>query len=401
MLKTDILVVGAGIIGLSIAREINSREPDAKILIIEKEPQPALHASGRNSGVLHAGFYYTPDSFKAKFSVEGNRMLTEYCLSNNLSINRCGKVVVAMNDKELEYLYELKSRGDKNGVTLDLIDEKQLNEIEPNAKTFKNALFSPTTSTVNPKEVVSRISSELISKKSITAIYNEGFIKRVKKSRLLTKNNEISCKYLINAAGLYADNVAGQFGAGENYILIPFKGLYMKYNDDTLIRRHIYPVPDKRYHFLGVHFTKTVDGGVKAGPTAIPALWRENYSGLSNFKFREFIDILLADARLYLNNSFNFRDLAHTEIRKYGKKKFIDDAALLTKSIDKSKFGDRLPAGIRAQLVDTRNYKLVNDFIMEHKDNSTHILNAVSPAFTCAFSFSRYVTDKVMERLDI
>ena len=281
-INTDTLIVGAGIIGLSIARELHRRCPDLNITIIEKEPNLAAHASGRNSGVIHAGFYYTPDSLKAKFAVEGNKLLTDYCLEHNLKINRCGKVVVAKNEKEIETLYELKKRGDKNGVDLELIDEKDLKSIEPNANTCQKALYSPATSTINPKEVVEHISNSLTGRVDI--LLNEKFIKREGSFAIKTNKHKIGFKYLINAAGLYADKVAHQFAVGCKYTLIPFKGLYIQYSDNDLIQKHIYPVPNLNNPFLGVHFTKTVDGRVKAGPTAIPAFWRENYDGVSNFK---------------------------------------------------------------------------------------------------------------------
>ena len=279
MITTDILIVGGGIIGLSIAREFNNRHPDLKITLIEKEPAVGYHASGRNSGVLHAGFYYTPDSLKSRFTVEGNKLLTDYCLKNNLSINRCGKVVVARDEKEVEGIYELKRRGDRNGVDLELIDEKRLEELEPNARTFDKALYSPTTSVVNPKEVVGYIADNL--KEKVNILFNEKFIRKEDASTITTNTRKIKFKHLINAAGLYADKIAHQFGIGQNYTLIPFKGLYMEYKDSSLIRKHIYPVPNLKNPFLGVHFTITITGKVKIGPNCNPSLLRENYEGIS------------------------------------------------------------------------------------------------------------------------
>jgi len=313
-INTDIVIVGAGIMGLAVARELSSRFPKLKITILEKEPSLACHASGRNSGVIHAGFYYTPDSLKARFTAQGNKLLTDYCLEHRLQINRCGKVVVAKNEKELDSLNELKRRGDKNGVVLHMLDEKQLEKLEPNAKTYRQALHSPSTSTLNPKEVIGHIAAGLKGKADI--LLNEAFEKREDDSIISTTNLRIKYKYLFNAAGLYADTVAHQFGAGMRYTLIPFKGLYMRYKDDNLINRHIYPVPDLQNPFLGVHFTKTVDGHVKIGPTAIPALWRENYSGISNFDLNELMEVLFYESELFIRNSFNFRRLVFEEVRK-------------------------------------------------------------------------------------
>lgn len=400
MLETDILVVGCGIVGLSVAKELNSRWPDLKVTLIEKESTLAFHASGRNSGVVHAGFYYTPDSLKAKFTVEGNKLLTEYCLTHNLPINRCGKIVVTKNEKELDILYELKRRGDKNGVTLEVVDEKQLKHLEPNAKTFCKALFSPSTSTINPIKVAEHIGDNLKKQKSIRILFNEKFINRESPSMIKTNNHKIKFQHMINSAGLYADKIAHQFGVGYKYTLIPFKGLYIEYSYSNLLSRHVYPVPDLNNPFLGIHFTKTVDGRVIAGPTAIPALWRENYNGLSNLKIYEFLGILFVEVKLFYSNEFNFRNLAFDEIKKYYKRYFVQQASYLVKKIDISKFGKYLSAGIRAQLIDRGEKKLVMDFVIEHEEKSTHVLNAVSPAFTCAFSFSKLIVDEIENRLN-
>ncbi|MCF6150370.1 MAG: L-2-hydroxyglutarate oxidase [Candidatus Kuenenia sp.] len=393
MIKTDILIIGASIMGLSIARELHHRHPELKITLLEKEDSLGRHASGRNSGILHAGFYYTPDSLKARFTVEGNRLLTEYCLQHNLSINRCGKIVVAKDEEELKGIYELKNRGDKNGVDLQLMDEEELSQLDPNAKTYRKAIYSPATSVVNPKEVLNHIATHF--EKNIDILFNEKFIRREDTHSIVTNKNTIHYQHLINCAGLYADKIGHQYGVGKHYTLIPFKGLYLEYKDSNLIQKHIYPVPNLKNPFLGVHFTKMVDGRVKIGPTAIPALWRENYQGFSNFNLGEFLEIFRYETKLFLLNSFNFRDLAFTEMKKHYKKHFIKQASHLVKKLDEDKFGDYLIPGIRAQLLDTRTMKLEMDFVAEQEETSTHILNAVSPAFTSSFSFSKFIADKV------
>ncbi len=397
MITTDIVIIGGGIAGVSIAKELAGRHPDLDITLVEKEDTVACHASGRNSGVLHAGFYYSPDSLKAKFTVEGNKLLTDYCLKHHLTLNRCGKVVVAKDEKELEGICELKRRGDKNGVELEMVDEKKLEVLEPNARTFDKALYSPTTSVVNPAEVVEHIAQNL--KGNVKILLKEKFIKRVDLSTMSTNTQKIKFKHLINAAGLYADKIAHQFGIGQKYTLIPFKGLYLEYKDSTLIRKHIYPVPNLKNPFLGVHFTITATGKVKIGPTAIPAFWRENYHGLSNFSLNEFFEVLFHETKLFVTNAFNFRSLAFEEMKKYHRNFFIQQAVHLVKKIDTTKFGDYLKPGIRAQLLDTETMKLVMDFVVEQGENSTHILNAVSPAFTSAFSFSRFIVDEVEKRM--
>lgn len=384
--------------GISIARELNARLPDAHITLIEKEPTAACHASGRNSGVLHAGFYYTADSLKARFTAEGNKLLTDYCLRHGLAINQCGKIVVARDENELKGIFELKQRGDQNGVRLEVIDEKDLEEMEPNARTFSKALYSPATSVVKPKEVVEHLASDL-QRKKVNIVFNEKFIKREGASTISTNKQKIQFKHLINAAGLYADKIAHQFGVGGKYTLLPFKGLYMEYKDSRLFQRHVYPVPNLGNPFLGVHFTKTADGKMKIGPTAIPAFWRENYQGFSHFNLGEFLEVISAEARLFFTNAFNFRSLTLQEIKKYSRKYFIRQAASLAKSVDVTRFGGYLTPGIRAQLLNTEEMNLVMDFVIEQGEDSTHILNAVSPAFTAAFSFSKHIVDEVEGRL--
>jgi L-2-hydroxyglutarate oxidase LhgO len=395
MIKTDILVVGGGIVGLSILREIFKRHPGLTYTLLEKEDALGRHASGRNSGVLHAGFYYSPESFKARFTVEGNRLLTEYCLERGIAINRCGKVVVAKNEGDLKTLDELERRGRVNGVSLKIVDEKELAEIEPNAKTFGRAIYSPTTSSVNPLDVVNAVGGELLAKNNVKILFGEKFIARSGDNAVTTNRQTIEYGRLINTSGLYADKVAHAFGAGLRYTLVPFKGLYMEYKDPGLLKKHVYPVPDIRNPFLGVHFTVTADGKVKAGPTATPALWRENYAGLSGFSVGEMGDIMFRQARMFLQNSFGFREIAVEEIKKYMRGNFTAQAATLVKNIDIAKFGQYIRPGIRAQLFDTRDMKLVMDFVVEHAGRSTHVLNAVSPAFTCAFTFASHVVDEI------
>ncbi len=380
----DYLIIGAGVIGLAIAKELKNKDPNAKILIIEKESDVGFHSSGRNSGVLHAGFYYTSSSLKAKFTREGNAQLTKYCLDNNLQINRCQKVVVAQNQEELETLHELYSRGIQNGVDVALITQEELDRLFPNIKTYKEALLSPTTSTVNPKEILTHLKDELI-KNGIEIEFNTPYRSDFKKR----------ARKIINCAGLYADKIAKEFGFSQNYKIVPFKGIYLKYtHDDKFINTNIYPVPNLKNPFLGVHFTLTVDGTIKIGPTAIPAFWRENYRGFKNFNFFEMADIVTTEAKLFIQNSFGFRELALEEIKKYNKSYFISLAQAMVKNLDKSGFKEWSTPGIRAQLLNTQTNELLQDFVVEGDKRSVHILNAVSPAFTSSFPFAKWVVEK-------
>ncbi len=392
----DFLIVGAGIVGLSIARELNLRHPAAQIAVIEKEPDVAYHSSGRNSGVLHAGFYYTADSLKAKLTRDGNAAMRQYCQHNKLRINECKKVVVAQSAEELPALFELEKRGKANGVAVRIIDENELAEIDPNAKTCQHALYSPTTATVDPTEVTRCLKNELL-KRGVLIAFNEPYLRRISGNKIRTSKRVIEAKHFINAAGLYADRIGKDFGFSQHYTIIPFKGIYLKYtNQDKPIRTNIYPVPNLKNPFLGVHYTITVDSTIKIGPTAIPAFWRENYEGMGSFDAREMVEIMAREAQLFLLNSFGFRDLAFEEIRKYNRSYFAALAAQLVKKIDREGFREWSRPGIRAQLLDTKTRKLVMDFVVEGDCSSTHILNAVSPAFTCSFPFAKMIVDRLV-----
>ncbi|MBN2275881.1 MAG: L-2-hydroxyglutarate oxidase [Bacteroidales bacterium] len=398
MKTSDFLIFGAGIIGLSIAREIKNKYPKSSITVIEKEPEIAMHSTGRNSGVLHAGFYYSADSLKAKLCRDGNKALKEYCRERKLKINPSGKVVVTKSESELKSLFELESRGKKNGVEVAIIDEKQLFEIEPNAKTFQYALYSPTTATVDPIEICTTIKNEL-TQKGVLFIFNEGYQKKLKNNVIrTTKAQTFQAGKTINTAGLYADKIAMEYGYSNKYVIIPFKGIYLKYTlPEIPIRTNIYPVPNLKNPFLGVHYTITVEGTIKIGPTSIPAFWRENYKGFSQLKLNELFSILGWESMLFLKNAFGFRDLAFEEIKKYNKQYFISQATSLVKEINKKGFTEWTRPGIRAQLLHKETLELLDDFVIEGDTNSVHILNAVSPAFTCGFTFAELVFKKYID----
>ena len=391
----DYIIIGAGIMGLTLADVIKKNKPAASVLVIEKESEEACHASGRNSGVLHAGFYYTANSLKARLTVEGNRTMKVFCRENDILVNACGKLVVAQNESELSSLYELEKRGKTNGSNIKMIDEKEAAAIEPNVKTYRKALYSPDTASVDAK-VICHVLKTKLENAGIIFQFNDIFISQ-KNNVCVTERGEYQARHVINCAGLYADKIAHAFGFGKEYTMIPFKGLYLKYTkDNTAIKINIYPVPNLKNPFLGVHFTKMADGTIKIGPTAMPAFWRENYKGWENFRFAELAEILFQEAKLYLSNAFHFRDLAHEEWKKAGKDYLIKLAMKMVREIDPKGFTEFSRPGIRAQLLHKKNNQLVQDFIIEGDKHSTHILNAVSPAFTCAFPFSSYVYSKYL-----
>ena len=399
MNTTDFLLIGGGIIGISIARELKSRYPDSSVCILEKESKCGLHASGRNSGVLHAGFYYTADSFKARFTREGNQRLTEYCDAKNIKLNKCGKLVVAQNESELPWLDELMNRASKNSVPLESVTEEEGRAIEPRVKIYQKALFSPTTSSVNPKELVESLLSDAI-REGVQIKSNSRYLGRAGKRSIQTSDGAYEAKYLINVAGLYADKIGRDFGFSRDHRILPFKGLYL-YSDEPpgALKTHIYPVPDLANPFLGVHFTVTTDGKTKLGPTAIPAFWREQYEGWGNFNLNEFSEIIRRQAGLFLTSNFDFKALAIRELQKYSKPKLVSLASTLAEGVDIKHYRRWGPPGIRAQLLNIRTKMLEMDFFMEGDGQSMHILNAVSPGFTCALPFADYVCDQIDNKL--
>ncbi len=390
----DYLIIGGGIVGLAIARELRTRFPGSGIAVLEKEHDVAYHGSGRNSGVLHAGFYYSADTLKAKFTRDGNRQLREYCYANNLKINECKKVVVAKDESELPALFELEKRGKANGVEVRIIEEKELYEIDPNVKTFKYALYSPTTATVDPSEITRAIKNELRAMR-VEIFFGEGYKSRLEGNSIkTTKGNIFTASKIINTAGLYADKVARDFGYSKKYTIIALKGIFLKYHGNEIpVTTNVYPVPNLKNPWLGVHFTVAVDGSVKIGPTSTPAFWRENYQGFDRFRFGEMMGILSWEALLFLTNSFGFRNIALEEIKKYKRSYFASLAKVLVRKIDVKGFTEWGKPGIRAQLLNKQTRELIMDFVVEGDNDSIHVLNAVSPAFTCCFPFAAWVVD--------
>ncbi|MBS0180814.1 MAG: L-2-hydroxyglutarate oxidase [Nitrospira sp.] len=394
MQTCDFLVIGGGVIGISIARELRRRRTDALVLLIEKEPSCGAHASGRNSGVLHAGFYYSPDSLKAKFTRLGNERLTAYCEEKQIPLNKCGKLVVAKDAADLPSLDELFRRGQLNGIELQALTEAEAKSIEPRVRTYQRALFSPRTSTVSPLQVVNAMQYDALHE-GIQIQCGTAYRGRDNK-KVWTNQDSIEAGYVVNAAGLYADKIAMDYGFSEKYRILPFKGLYL-YSDEPpgAIRTNIYPVPDLRNPFLGVHFTITADGKAKIGPTAIPALWRENYQGLGNFNLRELAEVASRGLGLLTGAGFDFRRLAMEEIAKYSRSKMVSLASVLAEGVVEHHYQTWGRPGIRAQLLDITKKKLEMDFVLEGDHRSMHVLNAVSPAFTCSIPFASYVCDHI------
>ena len=388
-----IVICGGGIVGLSIARELLKRGAE-DITILEKENKLGVHASGRNSGVLHAGIYYTPDSLKAKFCLRGNLLMREYCREKGIPVLETGKVIVTKKEEELDTLYELYRRAKTNGADVKLIDPVELKDIEPYARTVERAIYSPLTAVVDSKKVLECIAKELEGSGKVRIIKGAKVLGLKNSKVLRTTKGDIEFTFFINSAGAFADRIAHLFGVGSHFTIIPFKGTYKKLRKEKsyLVRGNIYPVPDIRNPFLGVHFTKSYNGEVYIGPTAIPAFGRENYGIIEGID-KEAVSILLKDIILFFTNS-KFRKVAFTEPRKYLSKFFYEDIKPMVEGLS---INDIIPSnkvGIRPQLVDWEKKELVMDFLVLKDSNSVHILNAISPAFTSAFAFAEYVVSQ-------
>jgi len=391
--RADYLIIGGGVVGLAIAMELRKRNPKASIAVLEKESAVALHASGRNSGVLHAGFYYSPESLKAKLTRDGNERMRAFCIQNNLPLIETGKVVVAQRPEDVPALSELHRRGVANGVNVELVDPDRLATLEPLAETIDLALWSPRTAVADPAAVGIALEDNL-RKDGVEFFFNQE-VSKIRPGSLTTKSGDaFEYGHLINAAGLYSDVMAKELGFGERYSMIPFIGLYFYAPElKGTLQRHIYPTPDPRNPFLGVHFTKTAHGDVKVGPTAIPILSREQYGFFEGLKANELTGILANYPRFIGSKHHDVWSLVKTELPKLSRKHLLRQAAKLSSKVDVSKFTVPGKPGIRAQLFDKREARLEMDFVIEGDAISTHVLNAVSPGWTSCFSFAEYVVN--------
>ena len=274
------------------------------------------------------------------------------------------------------------------------MNEREARDIEPRVRTTRKALYSPTTATVDPRAVMRSLVEDA---RALGVEFEFGCAYRARRGRgVRTSQANFECGYLVNAAGLQADNIARDFGFSEHLRILPFKGLYL-YSDEPpgAFRTNIYPVPNLANPFLGVHFTVNVDGHAKIGPTAIPCLWREQYGGASGFKLGELAPTLWACLGLAFHAGFDFRALALEELRKRGRKHMVALAAKLADGVSVEQYSRWGAPGIRAQLMDVRKRTLVQDFRLEGDERSLHVLNAVSPGWTCSIPFSRFVCDQV------
>lgn len=398
---TDFIVIGGGVVGLAIARELKLRHPDLDVTVLEKERETGLHASGRNSGVLHTGIYYLPDSLKAKVCRQGALEMAAYHEEHNLPLDRRGKLLVVTNEADAQQLDVLEARALSNGIQVERIDAQQLRELEPEARSVTGeALWVPETSVGSPVAMMWVLRNE-VEQLGVRLLCNIKISKvSVKTKTLFTQDGMVfSYGHAINAAGLHADQVAQEFNCGLKYALLPFKGIYWKLDplSGIKINHLIYPVPDLRVPFLGVHTTTTTDGATYLGPTAVPAFGRENYHGLKGVNWPDFRGITGMLAHQYLSGKDGFRRLAWQEGRRYFKPWFTDAAQSILPRLRPEHLLASEKVGIRPQMLDRQTGRLVNDFLVEKGIASTHVLNAISPAWTSAFPFARYICDHFVE----
>jgi L-2-hydroxyglutarate oxidase len=386
----DVAVVGGGIVGLALADAVLAADPARTVVVLDKEPVLGAHASGRNSGVLHAGFSYAPDSLKARLTRRGNQLLHAFCDEHAVPVNRCGKLVVAQRPADLPALEALHVRAVANDVPVELVDAAQAREIEPLARTVDRALWSPTTSSASPAAVIDTLAERVTRRGGRLLLGTE--VTGARPGAVVTPDGTWSVGHVVNAAGLQADRVARWFGMCDDYAVLPFKGLYW-YGDWPVgrLRRHVYPVPDLRYPFLGVHVTVTVDGRVKVGPTALPALWRESYGGTGGFAVRDTAEIARQLPRLLTSRHHDVPALLRRELPDWWRPRLVREAARLVPSIRPEQFRKRGRPGVRAQLFHLPTKRLEPDFVVRGDDDSTHVLNAVSPAWTSSLAFAEHV----------
>lgn len=395
MSKTaDYAIIGAGIVGLTVALELRRRQPGANILVLEKEDRPGRHSSGRNSGVLHSGVYYPPSSLKAAVCTAGARAMEAYCRERGLPINKLGKVLVPVNEADGAQLDILSERGTANGVRVERLDAADLRHLEPEVRSATGeALFVAQTAVVDSAAVMNSIVADCAA--AGIEIGASARLDSVADNELVVGRDRIGFGHAINTAGLHADTVAHLFGVGREYTLLPFKGLYYKLDPHAGIRVNhlVYPVPDLRFPFLGVHTTTSVKGDVYVGPTAIPALGRENYRGIRGVTPADLFRIGRLIAGQWRANRNGFRRLAVQEGQRYFRPAF---ASAVRQLLPRVRSRDLLPCnkvGLRAQMLDRRTGELVTDFVVEGGPRSTHVLNAISPAFTSSFPLAQHLCD--------
>ena len=384
------VIIGAGIIGCTLARELLLHKV-GKVILLEKENKFGLHSSGRNSCVIHSGINQKPGTLKAQMCLDGSRMIREYCVKNNIPMEKYGTLVISQNEVDEMILEKLMKMGLEAGVKdLQFLNKNELIQKEPLA-IGQRALFSPTGAVVDTDALLGTIVDEIESLQG-KLYYNER-VTYIDFPWVITDRNRYQVDYLINCAGLYSDNIAEMMGIGKKYSIVPFRGEYYEVKDVN-VNSMIYKAPDLRFPFLSVHLTKLVNGKVIAGPTATLSLGRESYQ--REFKIDETLGMLKRMSFYKMITKKGFLQQVYHSLRlSLSKKTFKKEIESLIGEIQSEQlFPYR--SGIRPQLID-ENGNLVNDFIIESNRQSLHVLNCISPGFTCSFAFAKYLNSIIID----
>lgn len=394
----DFAIIGGGIVGLSTAMHLGKRYPDAKILVLEKESRWAYHQTGNNSGVIHSGVYYKPGSFKAKFCRDGCRSMVEFCQQHNIRHEVCGKVIVATEEKELPLLENLYQRGLQNGIPVTRITAEEVREHEPHVNSLAGIWVS-STGIADYKQVCQKY-ADLVEQQGGELRLNTKVEKLVNTSTgqvLQTNQGDFQTRFVINCAGLYSDRVAKLGNVDPQAKIVPFRGEYYELVPEKrhLVKGLIYPVPNPDFPFLGVHFTRMIDGSVHAGPNAVLSLKREGYHK-TDFDLRDFAEVMTYPG--FWKLAAKHADEGIKEIiRSFSKAAFVHSLQRLIPEVQPE---DVVPthAGVRAQAL-MNDGKLVDDFLIVKGQNSIHVCNAPSPAATSSLEIGKAVAEQVSEQV--
>lgn len=394
-MKYDFAIIGSGIIGLTLAFKLKQKFNNSKIAIFEKEPNSISHGSGRNSGVLHSGIYYEPGSLRANLCVTGVKELKEYIKSENLWINECGKLLLPTSEYSYSNLENLFNRAKKNGVEINKIKNEEIKRIEPNTNCqFEYGLHVPFTSVADPKEV-SKSLIENLKKMNVEIRYNSKIVK-ISEQKLFTQNYTIEAGHIFNCAGLFADEIAKNSNLEFRYSFLPFKGKYWKIKNKNFKLNHlIYPIPDLRYPFLGLHSSHNRHGDFYIGPSSTPVFGREQYNGILVDNLKESISLIFNFSKKIILNENKLRTLALQELSLLTKRGFFNQIKKMFNNInpDDLELSDQ-KVGIRSQIFDPQSKNLVNDFVVINQKNTTHVLNAISPAWSASFAFADHLINE-------
>ena len=393
----DVAIVGGGIIGLSTAMQLLERSPDLKVAVIEKEEQLAQHQTGHNSGVIHSGIYYRPGSWKSRFCVGGKDRLIRFCDENEIEYDPCGKVIVATHESELGRLDDLYERGVANGVPdLEVVGPERLREIEPHTFGIK-ALWAPHTGIIDYVRVANAYAGKFQAAGG--DIFTDAAVARARQTAtgtaLETKRGAVQARHVVNCGGLYADKLAKMMGEETDVCIIPFRGEYYKLakSSEDLVKGLIYPVPDPRFPFLGVHYTRNIHGYVEAGPNAVLAWAREGYRK-SNISLGETAGALTFPG-FWKMTAKHWKTGMQEMRRSYNKSVFVNDLKKLIPEI-RSDHLEPGGSGVRAQAVSSSG-AILDDFHILRGQRALHVLNAPSPGATSSLAIGEYLTDLAVE----